>query len=92
MNRLLAMLLRRRAAGYRALFAPGADGFSPAQVAVIRDLRRFCHAETPTFDADPRVHALREGRREVWLRIERFLALSDGEISRMEGIGHDDDE
>jgi hypothetical protein len=37
------------------------------------DLARFCRADRPCFDPDPRVHALLEGRREVWLRIQEHL-------------------
>ena len=78
---LRVRLMRRRRAGYRALFGPGDGGFTPAQEAVIADLKRFCHAQTPTYSADPREHALREGRREVWLRIQHFLQLTDGQIA-----------
>lgn len=78
---LRVRLMRRRRAAYRELFASGIDGPAPAQRAVLADLKRFCHAEYPTFDADPRVHALREGRREVWLRIQQFINLSDQDIA-----------
>lgn len=43
---------------------------------MLRDLRKFCHADDSCFDADPRVHAAKEGRREVWIRIKDFLTLS----------------
>ena len=36
---------------------------------VLRDLARFCRA-----------HAVAEGRREVWLRIQQHLQLSDDEL------------
>jgi hypothetical protein len=88
-------LMRKRRAGYRALFAPAVDAagrthFTPAQMAVIGDLRRFCHADYPTFDPDPRVHALKEGRREVWLRIEHFLNLSDQQLQSIRESDDDD--
>lgn len=84
-------LMRRRRAGYRALFGPvhSADGgqhFTPAQQAVLADLKRFCHASHPTWDTDPRIHALREGRREVWLRIQQFLALTDEQIADIKEV------
>jgi hypothetical protein len=85
-------LMKRRRAGYRDLFGPGPGGaFSPAQTAVLADLKRFCHAETPTFDIDARVHAMREGRREVWLRIQQFLALRDDQIANIRETDDDDD-
>lgn len=39
---------------------------------VAEDLARFCRDKESTFHPDARVHALGEGRREVWLRIEKF--------------------
>ena len=84
-------LMRRRRSGYRELFGPGRDGlFSAAQTAVLADLKRFCHAETPTFDRDPQVHAFREGRRDVWLRIQQFLALTDDQIAAIRETDDDD--
>ncbi len=47
---------------------------------VRRDLARFCRADASCFDADPRVHAAFEGRREVWLRINDFT-LSPEELA-----------
>lgn len=44
------------------------------------DLARFCRADQSTFHADARVHAVLEGRREVWLRIQEHLRLSDEEL------------
>jgi hypothetical protein len=39
------------------------------------DLARFCRANETCFDADPRIHALLEGRREVYLRIMDYIDL-----------------
>jgi hypothetical protein len=47
---------------------------------VLADLARFCRAEQSTFHADARIHAVLEGRREVWLRIQEHLKLSDDEL------------
>ena len=47
---------------------------------LLRDLRKFCRADESCFDADPRIHAAFEGRREVWLRINDFLTLSPEEL------------
>jgi hypothetical protein len=47
---------------------------------VLADLAKFCRAHESTFNADPRVHAVLEGRREVWLRIEQQLKLHPDEL------------
>ena len=49
---------------------------------VLADLARFCRADQTTFHPDPRVHALMEGRREVWLRIKEYLDLSPEDLMR----------
>lgn len=50
---------------------------------VLNDLAKFCRATETTFHPDPRVHAVIEGRREVWLRIQQHLNLSDDDIWRI---------
>lgn len=50
---------------------------------VLRRLRVFCRADVSTFDADPRIHALIEGRREVWIEIVNTLELSDAVLERL---------
>ena len=62
-------LLRDRQVSYQH-----ALGGAPGQ-AVLADLARFCRADQTTFHPDPCVHALMEGRREVWLRIKEYLDL-----------------
>lgn len=52
---------------------------------VLQDLARFCRANESTFHPDARVHAALEGRREVWLRIQQHLNLSDEELWRVFG-------
>ena len=47
---------------------------------VLNDLKIFCRATESTFHADPRIHAMLEGRREVWLHIERQLKLKPDEL------------
>lgn len=44
------------------------------------DLAGFCRAERSCWDADPRVHAALEGRREVYLRIKQHHELSAEEL------------
>lgn len=75
----LKYLLGRRASNYRHLF--GKD--NPAAYEVLVDLAAFCRANESTFHPDPRIHAMLEGRREVWLRIQSHLKLNDDELARL---------
>lgn len=52
----------------------------PLGEVVLKDLARFCRAHESTFQTDPRAHALAEGRREVWLRLQNHLKLSPDEL------------
>jgi len=72
-ERLKDLLLRRKQA-YTQTFA------SPVAKVVLSDLAYFCRAAESTFDPDPRVHALLEGRREVWLRIVQHLNLTNEQL------------
>jgi len=47
---------------------------------VLKDLARFCRANESTFHADPRAHAVAEGRREVWLRLQHHLKLTPEQL------------
>lgn len=47
---------------------------------VLEDLARFCRAHESTFLPDARAAATLDGRREVWLRIQRHLELSDDQL------------
>jgi len=47
---------------------------------VLADLAKFCRATESTFHTDPRVAAVMEGRREVWLRIMHHLKLTNEQI------------
>ena len=53
---------------------------SPAGQEVMRDLAEFCRATETTFHTDPRAHAALEGRREVFLRIQNHLHLSQEQL------------
>lgn len=50
---------------------------------VLVDLAKFCRAHEPTFDPDARIHALTEGRREVWLRIAQHINLSQEQLWKL---------
>jgi len=69
--------IRRRRAAYRETFA------GPVAQIVLADLARFCRANESTFHEDPRVHAVAEGRREVWLRIVNHSKLTEQELLQL---------
>lgn len=53
---------------------------------ILLDLAKFCRAHESTFHADPRMHAVLEGRKEVWLRIQNFLNLSEQELFDLHSV------
>jgi len=65
----------RRAFHYQRVFHDRDGKLTTSGERVLADLARFCRANESTFHADPRTHALLEGRREVWLRICGFLGV-----------------
>lgn len=69
-------LLRSRQTAYQQTF----KAKDVAASAVLKDLEKFCRASESTFSADPRIHALLEGRREVYLRIKNYTELSVDEL------------
>lgn len=66
--------LRGRKRAYQLAFG------SPAGQAVLHDLAPFCRATESCYHDDPRLHAVLEGRREVWLRIQQHLNLSSEQL------------
>ncbi len=83
-DKLRQLIFRRRMA-YRHLFRSG-----PAADVVLADLAKFCHATRPTAvvspvsrQVDPIASAIAEGRREVWLRIQGHLHLSDDVVMNL---------
>lgn len=63
---------RRRS--YHAVFN------SPEGKEVLKDLAQFCGSMKSSFSPDPYQTAFREGRREVWLRIQTHLKLTEDDI------------
>lgn len=77
--------LFRRSSNYRHTFD------NPCGKAVLADLKKFCHAVTPTADVNnPNATYVAEGRREVWLRIQAHLNLSDEDIYNLVEDLHDE--
>ena len=68
------------AVGRQAAYAQVFDEKNQFLKEVFADLEKFCRANTSTFHQDPRVHAVLEGRREVWIRIQDHLKLSTDEF------------
>lgn len=62
---------------YRIVFGVDGGARNREQMLVVADLERFCSAHKPIFGADAREDALRNGRREVWLRINDSLRLKN---------------
>lgn len=72
-------VLRERKTAYGQTFD------TEAAKAVIEDLKRFCRANESTFHVDARAHAVLEGRREVWLRIQDYMELSVEQLTEKYG-------
>jgi hypothetical protein len=47
---------------------------------VLEDLAKFCRANDTTFMPDQRLSDVLVGRREVWLRIQEHLRLSEDQL------------
>ena len=52
---------------------------------VLVDLAKFCRAHESTFHVDPSVSDRLDGRREVWLRIQQHLQLTDDQLWNLFG-------
>lgn len=73
-------ILQGRQMSYIQTFAIEKNKFAKD---VLDDLARFCRSQESTFHPDQRVHAVLEGRREVWLRIQAHLNLDLESLSKM---------
>lgn len=71
-------LARRRTAYIKTFLNPFGEE-------VLKDLATFCRANESTFHTDARAHAVAEGRREVWLRIQKHLQLNDTQLWQLYG-------
>jgi hypothetical protein len=73
-NQLLDFLRNRKRDYQHALI-------TPAGARVLIDLAKFCRANETCFHTDARLHAVLEGRREVWLRIQQHLHLTPEQLA-----------
>lgn len=55
----------------------------PANIMVLTNLAKFCRANESTFHPDARIAANLDGRREVWLHIQKYLSLSPEQIAQL---------
>lgn len=68
----------RRKKAYQTVFR------GPQANVVLADLRRFCRATDNAIDINnDRTTYLLAGRREVWLRIQSYLNLTDDQINQL---------
>jgi hypothetical protein len=74
-ERTLAFLRRRRLA-YKLAF----NLDHPAAQMVLEDLQKFCRASEEIISTDASKMAYLEGRRSVWLRIQRHLHLTPEQL------------
>lgn len=84
---------RRLSRAYRAVFSP--DGGRDRNIEIVlADLREFTRANKSAFDLDPLAMAHRNGRRDVWLRLNRYLNLDDATVQNLveleDGLQNDD--
>lgn len=47
---------------------------------VLKDLARVCAPSKSAFDENDRVHAFNEGKRVVWLRIQKMLNMTEEDV------------
>lgn len=74
-HKIRFFLSNRKAAYHRVFFGTGIDGRL-----VLEDLAKFCRAHESTFHSDAGLSNQLDGRREVWLRIQQHLQLSDKQV------------
>ena len=68
--------LRGRSLSYRRVFTLS----NPDAADVLADLAKFCRAHDTTAHPDTHMAARLDGRREVWLRIQNHLRLTDDQL------------
>jgi hypothetical protein len=85
----------RRKRDYDATFKTHGGEYSASGVAVLRDIGQFCGAYKSTVkqntvgSIDPLAMAYAEGKRAVYLHMQRRLRLTDDQILNMMEEAHD---
>lgn len=75
--------LRNFVFGRQRAYLETFDTKSQMNQKVLSDLAKFCRANESTYHPDPRIHAVLEGRREVWLRIQNHLKLDSESLWKL---------
>lgn len=75
--------VRRQRGLWRRLFMADEATLRRVGEAALADLRDFCFAQSSTFDPDPHIAARRAGRRDVWLRITKYLNLDEDQVQKL---------
>lgn len=70
----LRLWLSRRRHAYAQTFK------GPLALVVLKDLAAFCRAHESTLDDSQKLQDGYEGRREVWLRIQHHLRLTEDQL------------
>ncbi len=86
MIRALVSDFRRKLHGKIFAYQRVFERANPHTETVLKDLATFCRAHSSTFHKDQRIHAMLEGRREVWLKIQEYLELDMEEIYSLHKI------
>lgn len=73
-DELVVKYIERRSQAYGNVFSAGDTSKADIDF-VMMDLATFCRAFEPTFDLDAKKQDLKEGRREVYLRIMKWASL-----------------
>ena len=66
--------LFRRQQAYRTTFQ------GPVANIVLKDMAKFCRAHESTANPDPHIAARLDGRRELWLRVQHHLNLTQEQL------------
>ena len=75
-------LLRERKLAYEHVFGKDTEDVK----AVLQDLADFCHANKTTFNKDSTAACNLDGRREVWLRIQKYLRTDLQDLWSQTGV------
>lgn len=73
--------INKRKQAYHAVFD------TPAGRIVLADLERFCRGTSSTFHPDARIAATLDGRREVFLRVNEHLNLTQEQLFELKTNG-----
>lgn len=89
MARLGRAIQLRLSNSYARVFDPEGNATARDVEIVLADLRDYCRADRATWDREPHVAARLDGRRDVWLRLNGFLRLTDEQIAKLVEIEYD---